>query len=276
MQAITKPILVIKYGGNAMTNEELKHQILRNICSFQEKGYHVVIVHGGGPFIKQALAEAGIESEFIDGHRKTTPEALKYVEMALKGQVNGSLVHIINQMGYKAVGLSGKDGNMVTATKRLHRKMVNGQVEEHDLGQVGDVSSVNPDILHLLIQHNYIPVLTCLASDAQGNEYNINADMFAGHIAGALKAEQYIVMTDVDGLMRDKDDAATLINTLKISETAQLVEEKVIQGGMLPKMESCEIALQNGAKSARIINGTKPDQLLSVIKEEPVGTIITK
>lgn len=276
MQDAIKPILVIKYGGNAMTNEDLKKQVLQNICSLQSEGYSVVIVHGGGPFIKQALMEAEITSEFIDGHRKTSPEALKYVEMALKGQVNGSLVNIINHLGYSAVGLSGKDGKMATAVKRMHRKIVDGKVREYDLGQVGDIASIDPKILKVLLEQGYIPVITCLASDEQGNDYNINADMFAGHVAGALKAEQYIVMTDVDGLMRDKDDPDTIISTLHIADADQLVEEKIIQGGMLPKIASCEIAIKNGAKSARIINGTKPEQILAVVKEDTVGTIIKK
>lgn len=269
-----KPIIVVKYGGNAMTDDSLKRQVINNICLLQNYGYKVVIVHGGGPFIQEALLQANIESEFIDGHRVTTPEALEHVETALKGQVNGALVRLINQLGYRAVGLSGKDGKIATAVKRLHKKEVDGHVEEHDLGQVGDVVSIDTQLLELLLEQDYIPVLACLAADVDSNEFNVNADMFAGHLAGALKAEKFIVLTDVNGLMRDKDDPATLISQLRVSDFKKLEQEKVIQGGMIPKTEACEIALRNGAGAAVIVNGTEPEQLLAVGRREPIGTTI--
>jgi len=269
-----QPICVVKYGGNAMTDAGLKKQLIQQICLLQNFGYNVVIAHGGGPFIKKALLQAKIESEFIDGHRITTPEALEHVETALKGQVNGSLVKLVNQLGYKAVGLSGKDGKIATAVKRIHKKLVDGHVEEHDLGRVGDVVSIDTDLLGLLLEHGYIPVMACLAADVDSNEYNVNADMFAGHLAGALKAEKFIVLTDVDGLMRDKDDPATLISDLRVSEIGTLRDEGVIQGGMIPKIEACEIALKNGAGSAVILNGTVPEQLEAVGRRRSVGTTI--
>jgi len=269
-----QPICVVKYGGNAMTDAGLKKQVIQQICLLQNFGYNVVIAHGGGPFIKQALLQAKIESEFIDGHRVTTPEALEHVETALKGQVNSSLVKLVNQLGYKAVGLSGKDGKIATAVKRIHKKLVDGNVEEHDLGRVGDVVSIDTDLLQLLLEHGYIPVMACLAADVDSNEYNVNADMFAGHLAGALQAEKFIVLTDVDGLMRDKDDPATLISGLRVSEIATLREEGVILGGMIPKIEACEIALKNGAGSAVILNGTVPEQLEAVGRRRSVGTTI--
>lgn len=269
-----KPIIVVKYGGNAMTNEVLKQQVLENICRLQEYGYKVVIAHGGGPFIKEALLKAKIESEFIDGHRVTTPEAFEHVEIALKGQVNSALVKGINSLGYKAVGLSGKDGKIVTAVKRMYQKEVNGYIQEFDLGQVGDVVRIDTRLLNLLLENDYIPVIACLAADDEGNEYNVNADMFAGHLAGALKAEKFIVLTDVDGLLRDKDDPATRIPELRYSEIDKLKEEKVIQGGMIPKTESCEIALKQGARSAIILNGTDPEQIPGIVEQKSVGTII--
>jgi len=268
-------IIVFKYGGNAMTNQNLKSKILENICSLKEKGYQVVIVHGGGPFIKQTLEEVNIDSEFIDGQRKTTPEAMEYVEMALKGKVNGSLISIINAMGHKAVGLSGKDGQIVTAKKRLHEQTKNGKTELVDLGQVGDVESVDTSLIELLLENGFIPVITCIASDKNGNDYNINGDLFAGHIAGALSAEQYIILTDVDGLMLDKDNPASIIRELKVAEINNLKEIKCIQGGMIPKMDSCEIALEKGAKRARIINGTIPEQISSLFENKKIGTSIT-
>ena len=270
-----KHLLLFKYGGNAMTNQPLKKQVLKNMCDLKEKGYQVVIVHGGGPFIKQTLEEVNIDSEFIDGQRKTTPEAMEYVEMALKGRVNGSLISIINGMGHKAVGLSGKDGQTVTAKKRLHEHTKNGKTELVDLGQVGDVESVDTSLIKLLLENDFIPVITCIASDKKGNDYNINGDLFAGHIAGALSAKQYIILTDVDGLMLDKDNPTSIIHELKVAEINHLKEIKCIQGGMIPKMDSCEIAIEKGAKQARIINGTIPEQILSLFKNQKMGTSIT-
>ena len=269
-----KPLILFKYGGNAMTDEHLKHDVLKNICSLKQKGFDVVIVHGGGPFIKKALEDAGVTSEFIDGHRKTTPETYEYVEMALKGKVNGSLVSIINSIGYRAVGLSGKDGKMVTASKRLHQTNVNGKKQEVDLGQVGDVAKVDTSLIEILLNNDFIPVITCLAADENGVSYNINGDMFAGHLAGELKAAQYVVLTDVDGLRRDKDDPASLMHRISLAETDDLLHQGVIQGGMIPKIESCEIALNKGARAARIINGTKPDQVLHLADAPILGTII--
>jgi len=258
-----------------MTNQPLKKQVLRNMCDLKEKGYQVVIVHGGGPFIKQTLEEVNIDSEFIDGQRKTTPEAMEYVEMALKGKVNGSLISIINAMGHKAVGLSGKDGQIVTAKKRLHGHTKNGKAELIDLGQVGDVESVDATLIELLLENDFIPVITCIASDNKGNDYNINGDLFAGHIAGALSAEQYVILTDVDGLMLDKDNPASIIHELKVAEINHLKEIKCIQGGMIPKIDSCEVAIVKGAKKARIINGTIPEQISGLFENQKLGTIIT-
>lgn len=270
-----KQLLLFKYGGNAMTNQSLKKQVLKNICNLKEKGFQVVIVHGGGPFIKQTLEEVNIESEFIDGQRKTTPKAMEYVEMALKGKVNGSLISTINATGHKAVGLSGKDGQTVIATKRLHQHTKNGRTEMIDLGRVGDVEGVDTSLIELLLENNFIPVITCIASDKNGNDYNINGDLFAGHLAGALSAEQYIILTDVDGLMLDKDNPSSMIQELKVAEINHLKEIKCIQGGMIPKMDSCEIALKNGAKLARIINGTVPDQISALFENQKLGTNIT-
>jgi acetylglutamate kinase len=272
----TEPLILFKYGGNAMVNDDLKKEVLKSICAIADEGYRVVIVHGGGPFIQQALTEAKIESEFIDGQRKTSTEAFEYVEMALKGKVNGSLVRIINSLGHKAVGLSGKDGHTVTASKRIFKRVINQMVEDVDLGQVGDVARVDTSLIDLLLDNGYIPVITCLAADKAGNGYNINADIFAGHIAGALKASQYVVLTDVDGLLRDKDDPTSLMSKLSLSEADGLLEEEVIQGGMIPKIESCGIAIKKGAASARIINGTRPEQIALITENKTTGTIISK
>jgi acetylglutamate kinase len=270
------PLILFKYGGNAMVDASLEKSVLQNMVALKESGYHIVIVHGGGPFIKDILAKVNIQSEFIGGHRKTTPEAMEYIEMALKGKVNSKLVRELNNLGQKAVGLSGTDGKTVIATKRIHKQVVDGQTQEADLGQVGDVASVDPAFIRLLLNENFIPVISCLASDASGMPYNINADMFAGHVAGSLEADQLVVLTDVDGLLRDKEDPASLIRELKLPEVHELLSEGVIKGGMIPKIESCQIALNKGARAARIINGTDPDQIQSLISDRAIGTTIIK
>lgn len=268
--------IVFKYGGNAMTDEKLKQEVLQAIGLLSDQGLRVVIVHGGGPFIKQALETAGIQSEFVDGQRKTTPEALQLVEMTLKGKVNSNLVSLINKQGYRAVGLSGKDGKTVTAEKRQHVRNVNGKSQSIDLGRVGNVSRVDTALIQNLLKSSFIPVIACIADDAQGEGYNINGDLFAGHIAGALQADQYIVLTDVNGLQKDKDDPATLISRLTSSQVSDLKNEGVIQGGMIPKVDSCITALNLGVQEARIINGTEPGQISMAVANQEVGTIITK
>jgi acetylglutamate kinase len=272
----SRPTLVFKYGGNAMLNEQLQKEVLQNLCALKEKGYHIVLVHGGGPFIKESLKMAKIESEFIGGQRKTTPEALKHVEMALKGNVNGKLVGLINQMGHTAVGLSGKDGKMVTAVKRYHEEVIDGKTKRYDLGQVGNVKKVDTRLLKLLLDNDYIPVMTCLAQDKKGDSYNINGDVFAGNIAGALQAKAFVVLTDIDGLRRDIDDPDSLISEVTPEDIHALIKEGVIQGGMIPKMESCLEALQKGAERAQIINGTLPKQILDLTANKKIGTTITE
>lgn len=271
-----KPIILFKYGGNAMTDEALKQQVLEHICSLRSRGFDVVIVHGGGPFIKNALEKADVTSEFIDGHRKTTIDAFGYVEMALKGKVNSNLVGIINTLGQKAVGLSGKDGKTIIAKKRKHLSIIDGKPTEVDLGQVGDVDKIDTSLIRILLENDFIPVITCLAADENGLGYNINGDMFAGHLAGALNAAQYVVLTDVDGLLRDRNDPGSLMREIDLTEVAQLLMYNIIQGGMIPKIESCEIALRNGAETARIINGTVPEQIIALSENKPIGTTIRR
>lgn len=272
-----QPVLLFKYGGNAMTNKVLKEKVLHNICQLNERGFRVVIVHGGGPFIQELLDRVQVPSEFIHGLRKTTPEALKYVEMALKGQVNGELVGLINRLGYKAVGLSGKDGRTVTATKRYHQHTENGVTTDHDLGQVGDVESVDASLIFTLLDQGYIPVITCIASDGEGHDFNINADIFAGAIAGSLRARSFNVLTDVDGLLEDIQKPDSLLNKLTYADIDRLKSAGVIGGGMIPKIEACQNAINMGSEKAIIINGTKPEQILELQNEDfSVGTTIIK
>lgn len=272
---LDKHIIVIKYGGNAMVSEDVQQAVLKNICALKEKGVAVVVVHGGGPFIQETLDVAEIESEFIGGQRKTSPEALKYVEMALKGQVNGKVVNVINTLGQKAVGLSGRDGNIVTAERIYHEESVGGETKKISLGQVGRVKKVDPSLIFTLLANDYIPVITCIASDENGDSYNINADLFAGSLAGHLNATVFGVLTDVDGLLRDVKDPDSLIKELEIKEIRDLLGQGVIVGGMIPKVDACRTAVETGAKRAIIINGKKPEQMLSIMdNNQSVGTTI--
>lgn len=258
-----------------MTDSNVKHSVLANIISLKKQGYDVVISHGGGPFIKEMLARVNLKSAFIDGLRYTTPEAFKYIEMVLKGQVNSDLVSTINGMGYSAVGISGKDGKTVVAHKKLHKREENGAIEEVDLGLVGDVSQVNPKLIQQLLENDFIPVIACIGADENGVGYNINGDTFAGYLAGALKAEQFIILTDVDGLLKDKNNPASIIRKISLPELQALKDDGTIQGGMIPKMEACETAINTGALNAKIINGTQPAQI-GKFDNDSTGTLITK
>lgn len=269
--------VLIKYGGNAMANENLKEEIAFKIKSLEEGGIQLIVVHGGGPFINKSLKQAGIHSEFYDGQRLTTPEALAHIEKTLKGEVNSSLVNIFNKAGLKAVGLSGKDGQMVMAKKRWHLSTDESGLEARiDLGQVGDVQKVNTKLLHLLLDQGFTPVITCIASDAEGNDYNINADVFAGKVAAALGVHDYIVLTDVDGLFLNYPDPSSIVHHLKLDELS-VYYNSVIVGGMIPKIESCEGAVNAGVQRAVILNGTKPEQITNyILNNQPIGTTLTK
>lgn len=276
MSTNVKSILVFKYGGNAMTNRELKSEVVEAISNLKSKGYAVVVVHGGGPFIEEALTSAKLESKFIDGQRQTSVEALRHVEQTLKGKVNTELVSLFNAAGNRAVGLSGKDGKTVIAKKRKHQTQRDGEWVDVDLGQVGDVERVNPELIALLLESDFLPVITCIASDSSGADFNINGDLFAGYIAGALSAEEFIVLTDVDGLLQDKDRPESILHRLNHADVDRLRKEGVIQGGMIPKTDACIQAIMAGAKKARIINGTKPGQITRLFDNLQTGTLIEK
>lgn len=257
--------VLIKYGGNAMISNPLKEQIATQIKKLLDHGIQVVLVHGGGPFIDSALQKAGIKSEFFEGQRITSLEALPVIERTLKGEVNGALVNIFNKTGMKAVGLSGKDGKLVTAQKI-----------SADLGYVGEVQQVNTHFLDLLLTNHYLPMVTCLGSDDEGNDYNINGDTFAGKIASALQVDAYIVLTDVDGLYQRYPDPASLITQLTLADLPSHYHH-TITGGMLPKILSCENALSSGVKKTVILNGTKPEQISNYLLENKIiGTTITQ
>ncbi|MCF8302861.1 MAG: acetylglutamate kinase [Bacteroidales bacterium] len=257
-------LVLIKYGGNAMLNDQLTEHLLKKVIQLSDKGFRIVLVHGGGPFIKENLERAGIDTEFVGGHRKTTPEAMKYIEMALKGEVNSRLIRLINKLGGKAVGLSGKDGKIAQAIKRY---FVDETGKKTDIGQVGDVVEVDTSLIFTLLENGYLPVITSVAWSKEGIDYNVNADMFAGFLAGKLNASQFVLLTDVDGLMKNPDDEKSLIQSITLQKLDDLTGT-TIKGGMIPKTEACKVALELGAKSAIITNGTKPELLTEVIEKK--------
>lgn len=255
-----------------MLNDAVQEQMARVISRLVEGPFEVVLVHGGGPFINIALEDAGIKSEFVEGQRYTTAEALTYIERTLKGQVNAMLVSAFNRAGLKAVGLSGKDGQTVVAKQRI---FTDKDGKKRDIGQVGDVVKINPKLPETLLAAGFTPLYTCIASDEQHNDYNVNADMFAGHLAAGLKVHYYIVLTDVDGLYAKFPDPDSIIRTMSRTELEESFHT-VIQGGMIPKMESCAVALDGGAEKAVVLNGTHPEQLAQLLLEaKPIGTTIT-
>ena len=267
-------VVVIKYGGNAMTEKNVQISVLNQVAQLKKAGVLPVIVHGGGPFIKAQFEISGIESEFVDGHRITLKNSMEVVEQALSGKVNGMLVNQLNRLGANAVGLSGKDGGMVRALKRSHHIKSKNGTEEIDLGFVGDVELVNTDLPNLLIDNGYLPVISPVSSGADGEDYNINADMFAGHMAGALNAAAFVAITNIDGLMEDPVKPESKIESITADE-AKALFGTLIQGGMIPKVEACLIALEKGVPAANIISGsTKNSIIRQLLTNQKVGTVI--
>lgn len=254
-------IVVVKYGGNAMLSQELKETIVSDIVLLNMVGVKVVLVHGGGPDINALLNKIGKESKFIDGLRYTDDEDIDYIQMVLCGKTNKELVSLIGKAGAKAVGISGLDGTLAIATK----------LEKY--GNVGEVTKVDPTIIHDLLDKNYIPVVSSIAFSKEGS-LNVNADLFASKLSIILKADHFMLLTDVKGVMRDKDDESTLIKEIKVSQVPGLVKEGVISGGMIPKVDCCTLAVRNGVKQTTIQKGTlKHSILLELLSDEGSGTL---
>ena len=262
---------VIKYGGHAMVDENLKNSFSKNIVLLKYIGINPVIVHGGGPQIGDFLNKIGKKSEFINGMRVTDEETMDVVEMVLAGKVNKEIVKNIILSGGKAVGLSGKDGKLIIAEKMfVYKNYENRPPEIIDLGKVGKVKKINPEILNLLIKSEVIPVIAPVGIDENGNTYNINADLVAGEIAISLNAEKLIMITDVDGIIT-KD--GRLISSINVKDIPELIENGTITGGMIPKVEFCKKAIEHGVKKAHIINGKIENViLLEVFTQKGVGT----
>ena len=265
IQKYNGKILVIKYGGNAMIDESLKKAVMRDVVLLSLIGVKVVLVHGGGPEISETLTRLGKKSEFVNGLRVTDAETADVVQMVLAGKVNKSLVSLIESIGGKAIGLCGMDGHMIEARKLDER-----------LGFVGEITHIEEQPILDVLDKGYIPVISTVGFDREGNVYNINADTAAARIAGKLHAESMISMTDIAGLLRDKNDPSTLISEVNVSEAPQLMREGVIAGGMIPKVECCIDAIRRGVKRVFIIDGRVPHSILiEVLTDEGIGTMFT-
>lgn len=259
-------ILVIKYGGNAMQSDELKLSVMRDLTVLRYVGIKVVLVHGGGPEISQTLSRMGIQSKFINGLRYTDAETAEVVRMVLAGKVNKSLVHMLGSFGAKAIGLCGMDGNMLLCEK-----------EKEELGYVGKVTEVKTEVITDCLDAGYLPVISTVGYDNVGNIYNVNADTAASAIAGALKAESLILMTDIRGLLENKDDEDSLIKKVYVSDIPSLVKEGVISGGMIPKINCCKEAIRRGVNRVFITDGRVDHSiLLELLSDEGMGTMFVK
>ena len=257
-------IVVVKYGGNAMVSEELREQVMEDIVLLWLVGVRVVLVHGGGPEISDMMSRLGKKPEFVDGLRVTDQETVDIVQMVLAGKVNKTLVKLLEVKGGKAMGISGMDGGLIEA-----------KMKRAELGYVGSITGVNIEPVMDLLEKGYIPVISTLGCDKEGNTYNINGDTAAAYIAGALGAERLIMMTDIAGVLRDKNDPNTLIPELTIGEAIRLFEEKVIAGGMIPKVECCIDAIHRGVERVIIMDGRVPHSILKeILTDEGAGTMV--
>lgn len=267
IQKYNGKIVVIKYGGNAMKNEELKQNVMTDIVLLSEVGVHVVLVHGGGPEINGMLKRVGKQSRFVAGLRYTDEETMDVVQMVLAGKTNKDLVTLINQKGAKAVGISGMDANIIQAKPYT--------VEEGDLGYVGEIEEIHEELILDVIEKGYIPVIASVGCDVHGHAYNINADTAAANIAAKLHAENMILVSDVPGLLKDPSDEDSLIPTVTLSEIEQLKKEGVISGGMIPKVNCLVTAVEGSVRRAVVIDGRVPHSILiEMFSEEGIGTMV--
>ncbi|MBR2281469.1 MAG: acetylglutamate kinase [Spirochaetales bacterium] len=261
----TGKTVVVKYGGNAMINPDLKQQVMDDIVLLHLIGVKVVLVHGGGPEISSMMDKLGKKPEFVDGLRVTDKETVDIVQMVLAGKVNKTLVTLLEHRGGKAIGLCGMDGNLIEA-----------RMKDPKLGYVGEVTKINIESVSDLLEKGYIPVISTLGCDSEGNAYNINADTAAAHIAGALGAERFILMTDIAGILKDKDDPSTLIPEISLSEADSLFDSGIISAGMIPKVQCCVTAIKAGVKNVVIMDGRVPHSILmELLTNEGAGTLVT-
>ena len=271
--------ILIKYGGHAMVNEDSMALTARDTVLLKYVGIDPIVVHGGGPEISRAMEKLGKKSEFVEGLRVTDEETMEIIQMVLVGKISTNIVSQINLHGGKSIGISGKDSELIRARKKTNM-LINestGETKEVDLGFVGEVICINNEILEMFTSNNYIPVIAPIGLGENGSTLNLNADTAAGEIAQNVDAEKLIILTDVPGLLRDPDDPSTLIQRIRVDEVPGLIEEGIISGGMIPKIETCVNALNGGVKSAHIIDGrVKHSILLEIFTKEGIGTMIYK
>lgn len=259
-------IVVIKYGGNAMENEQLKQNVMEDVVLLSEVGVKLVLVHGGGPDINQTLHMVGKESKFVNGLRYTDKETMDIVQMVLAGKTNKNLVNMISKLHAKAVGISGMDGHIIEAQK---------MVSENDLGYVGQIVKIHPELIFKLIDDGYIPVVASVGTDCQGNIYNVNADLAASAIAGALNAENMIFVSNVPGVLKNPEDEDSIMTNIHISDVPKLEVDGIITGGMIPKVECCVDCVRQGVKKTVIIDGRVPHAcLIEMLSDEGIGSMI--
>ena len=264
IQKYHNKIIVVKYGGNAMISEELKLQVMEDLVLLWLIGVKPVLVHGGGPEISDMLKKVGKKSEFVDGLRVTDKETAEIVQMVLAGKINKQLVNLLGEFGGNAVGISGIDGHLIEA-----------KVKDERLGFVGEITNVNVQPILDLIEKEYIPVVSTVGCDKEGNVYNINADTAASYIAGAMKAERLITMTDIPGILRDVNDPDSIIKKVTTEEARQLFADGIISGGMIPKVECCIEAIEKGVRRVTILDGRVPHALLlELLTDEGAGTLV--
>ncbi|MBD5131446.1 MAG: acetylglutamate kinase [Clostridiales bacterium] len=256
--------LVVKYGGNAMNDEAVTTTILQDIAALKIVGVNPILVHGGGPEINKLLGKLGIQSQFVNGMRVTDEQTMEVAQMTLCGKINKNIVGELNSMGVKAIGLCGKDAQLIKA-ERLDPK----------LGYVGKITEINAKLLEILARDEFIPVIASIATDDAGNSYNVNADVAAAAIGAAMHAEKLLFLTDIDGIMTDKDKAETKIDRINVSELKKMIESGAISGGMVPKANSCIDAIERGINSVFVLNGTLPHSiLLELFTDSGIGTMI--
>lgn len=265
--------IVIKYGGNAMVNDDLKEKVMQDIALMKYVGIKVVIVHGGGPEITQFLKKVGKESSFVSGLRVTDEETVEIAEMVLDGKINSEIVTLLNRRGLRAVGLSGKDAGLIQAEKKLATVYDQGEKTKVDIGYVGKTKKIDIRIVEDLISKNYVPVIAPIGVGEDGESYNINADYVAADIAGELKAEKLLLLTDTEGVYKNFEDKSSFISTLSADEAKEFIKSGIIAGGMIPKVEACLRALSTGANKTHIIDGRLPHSIiLELFTESGIGT----
>lgn len=269
--------IVVKYGGNAMLDASLKQAVAEDIALLWNAGVKVVIVHGGGPEITGLLKAMNKKSEFVAGLRVTDAETASLAEMALVGKTNPELVNFINRAGVRAVGLNGKDANLFQVRKHLATVYEAGDAQKVDIGFVGEVEAVRPELLNTLLTAGYVPVIAPIGADEQGQTYNINADTAAAAVAAQMAADVFLLLTDVEGVFRDYQDKTSLIGELSFAEATEMIRQGIVEGGMIPKVQACVAALEKGARLARVVDGRRPHCIVeSLMPGNKAGTAVVK